>query len=200
MDQYRGRGRGARGAPAPNRGRGGNPPQNKGPITVPLAQQLRQIRREIGGNEESNLLKRFSPIGADRIRSEYGPGGLLKREVRLPGPRWGDEPAYLPLEEAEDRLRSYEVQRQALDLCRRALARLGREITPADLPTLEEEDMRVLRMSQKEYNSFRGFRATDFEGEIPLEAGDQPVADAAPPLWGGVVPDPPDGGEEEPAG
>lgn len=170
-NQMRRRGRG-RGAPGPSR--------NQGPDIRSVSPALPvSALRQVAESEEVKLLRKFGSIGADRIRTEYGLTGLLSREVRIPSQRWGDEMEWVPIALAEDLLSKERRHSEAVALANRGVPRLNRLITVEDLGTLSQSDLRILRMSQKEWNSFikhhelvllpEGSPPEDDKGKNPLE-------------------------------
>jgi len=146
-NQTGGRGRGRGGGPAP-RGK-----SNKGGQAPPLATQLRQLDR-LQEPEEMTVLRRYKDIGACQVRSSYGVGGLLDRQVQIPDPTEGGL-VWVSVAQADNALQ----QKKLLQERERALARQGDRL-PEDRrrrswSQLAPEDRRVLLLSQKEWNSFR---------------------------------------------
>jgi hypothetical protein len=124
---------------------GGQAPQKSGgTLSVPVATQLRQIERVLDPQTEVHDLKRYAPIGATRLRVEYGPTGPLGTEVLVKG-------AWLPLTQAEDRLDSHLAKARLEEGLRRAPTRLGRVITAAEYAALPSADVALLALSQREW-------------------------------------------------
>jgi len=161
MDSVRGnanRGRGRGG------GRGGaRAPQGGG---TPLAAQMRQIQR-LEEPKELSLLRKYKDLGATRIRSVYGLNGLLQQEVFVPafvakaqgyedvGPE-GDDVTLL---DAESALAAKAARDETERMLGRRSERLPENKRSLSIGSLTDEDRRILRMSQKEFNSFRTARA-----------------------------------------
>jgi len=157
MDQVRGsaiRGRGRGG------GRGGaRAPQQGG---TPLAAQMRQIQR-LEEPKEIALLRKYKDLGATRIRSVYGLNGLLQQEVFVPahvvrGQGYDDVAPggdYVTLLDAESALADKAAREETERMLGRRNDRLPEGKRTLSFGSLSEEDKRILRMSQKEFNSFR---------------------------------------------
>jgi hypothetical protein len=150
----------------PARGRGGSAPRGGGrggANALPIAAQLRQLDRETGP-EEPRLLRRYEPIGFVRIRSEYGPSGLIGREVgRLAD---NNEMVWVTISHAELMLAQHERSLERERLVARIATRLD-EPRPASLEECSPEHMRILRMSNTE---FARFRVVPAGGQGPQEA------------------------------
>jgi len=157
MDQVRGsaiRGRGRGG------GRGGaRAPQQGG---TPLAAQMRQIQR-LEEPKELALLRKYKDLGATRIRSVYGLNGLLQQEVFVPAfvakaQGYEDVPPggeYITLLDAESAIAEKSAKEEVDRMLGRRNDRLPESKRALSIGSLSDEDRRILRMSQKEYNSFR---------------------------------------------
>lgn len=157
MDQVRGsaiRGRGRGG------GRGGaRAPQQGG---TPLAAQMRQIQR-LEEPKELALLRKYKDLGATRIRSVYGLNGLLQQEVFVPAfvakaQGYEDVPPggeYITLLDAESAIAEKSAKEEVDRMLGRRADRLPEGKRTLSIGSLSDEDKRILRMSQKEYNSFR---------------------------------------------
>jgi len=160
MDSVRGnanRGRGRGG------GRGGaRAPQQGG---TPLAAQMRQIQR-LEEPKELSLLRKYKDLGATRIRSVYGLNGLLQQEVFVPAfvakaqgyddvSPGGD---YITLLDAESAIAEKSAKDEVERMLGRRTERLPEGKRTLSIGSLSDEDRRILRMSQKEYNSFRTTR------------------------------------------
>jgi hypothetical protein len=159
-NQTGGRGRGRGGGPAP-RGK-----SNKGGQAPPLATQLRQLDR-LQEPEEMAVLRRYKDIGACQVRSSYGVGGLLDRQVQIPDPTEGGL-VWVSVAQADNALQ----QKKLLQERERALARQGDRL-PEDRrrrswSQLAPEDRRVLLLSQKEWNSFRARALKPAQPPIPI--------------------------------
>jgi len=160
-----GRGVGSRGGTRGGRGgRGGG----QGP---PLAAQVRQLERELGP-EEPRLLSRYAPIGACRIRSEYGPGGLLLREVGRLNASSAIE--YISVADAELLLALHHRAEESARLEARRASRLPIERREVPLTQLSEEEMRILRMSNAVFQRFRASQGT----EVPAMPDFRPAPSA----------------------
>jgi len=159
-----GRGR-ARGGRASARGARGARGGSQGP---PLAAQLRQLDR-LQEPEEMAILRRLKDLNPVLIRSTYGPGGLLQREIQLP--RRGAAAEWVTLLVAEERLASLR-ERQARE---RAIARLGARI-PTKVGTswenLSQQEKDILLLSQREWELFRDPQGTEEAEEASSEEED----------------------------
>jgi len=184
MDSVRGnanRGRGRGG------GRGGaRAPQQGG---TPLAAQMRQIQR-LEEPKELSLLRKYKDLGATRIRSVYGLNGLLQQEVFVPAfvakaagyeevPPGGD---YITLLDAESSLAEKSARDETERMLGRRSERLPESKRTLSIGSLSDEDKRILRMSQKEFASFRTSGATT---KAP-QAGSAPAAKTAGPAKAGT--------------
>jgi hypothetical protein len=163
----RGRGRGGgRGGGAPQRGQGNNP--------VPLAAQMRQVLR-LEEPKEMAVLRRFKDLGATKVRSVYGQTGLLEQELYVPSDLAralnyedvGTRGAYISLVDAEEELavRTQRAERERA-LARREV-RLPVHRRAVSWVNLTQEERRILLLSQKEFNSFRG-RHNGQNGGVPV--------------------------------
>ncbi|MFX6519192.1 hypothetical protein ABTG60_07010, partial [Acinetobacter baumannii] len=142
---------------------GGGARTPRAPITAPT--NSRPAKPELP--EEVKLLKKFAPIGANRIRVNYTLNGLLSRELRVPS-QGGEGFSWISQDEAEDLLGLASVKEAEGNLLRRAETRLGlKGLKPPDLAGLTDEQSRILRLSQKEYNSFLASQEAppDYPGE-----------------------------------
>jgi len=164
MDAPRGSGRGNRGR---GRGRGGLAPRVQAQ-PAPLAVQMRQILR-LEEPKEMAVLRRFKNLGATQVRSTYGQTGLLEMEVKL-ATKWLEHPAvggasgplstydegdFVNLPDAELALELVgELAERERALARREV-RLPEARRRVSWSGLTPDEKRVLRLSQKEYNSFR---------------------------------------------
>jgi len=157
----RGRGSGrARGG-----GRGGAQGSRGAPNGAPLAAQLKQLDR-LQEPEEMAVLRRYRDLGVAQIRSVYGLTGLLDRSVQVPGPALSRvRPGYegpgewLSLLEADNALQLLKQLEERERALSRREARLPAARNRAPWTDLSPEERRILLLSQKEWNSFRG-RAT----------------------------------------
>lgn len=161
MDSVRGnaiRGRGRGG------GRGGARASQQGPGT-PLAAQMRQIQR-LEEPKELSLLRKYKDLGASRIRSVYGLNGLLQQEVFVPAfvakqqgyEDVGPEGDYITLLDAESAMAAKAAHDEHERMLGRRAERLPEGKRSLSIGSLSDEDRRILRMSQKEFNSFRASR------------------------------------------
>jgi len=142
-----------RGAAQGGRGRGGGNPPRTAVTQQSLSAQLRQLER-LQEPEEVKLLRKFAPIGAFQIRSTYGASGLSSREIGILN---GSTVKWISLNEGEINLAGHQVSQQ-LDIYNgRIHTRLtGTSPLPVDYAHASAEQQRILRMSQTEYNRFRG--------------------------------------------
>lgn len=135
---------------------------------------MRQLTR-LQEPEEPKILRRYSPIGADQLRVTYGASGPLLTEVRLPSSLgWGGGTRWVSLLEADDELASAERESEAIRLLARAPERLKREISRAELETLSPDELRILRLSVKEYSLLHPAPPNlQGEAQVPAAAGGQ---------------------------
>lgn len=137
---------------------------------APLAAQLRQLDRETGP-EEPRLLRKYAPLGYIRIRSEYGPAGLVQREVgRL---RADNTMEWFPLHQVDLELEIHNRSVEAERLLARGQQRLGRLLTT--LTGVNDADMRILRMSNKDFQSFRSSRGGSTSTQVEEESPENPA-------------------------
>jgi len=191
MDNVRGASRGGRGRGG---GRGGaRAPQ--GGNGTPLAAQMRQIQR-LEEPKELSLLRKYKDLGATRIRSVYGLNGLLQQEVFVPfsvakGQGYEDVPPggdYITLLDAEGALADKSAREERERMLARRKDRLAEGRRALSIGSLTDEETRVLRMSQKEYNSFRaaGSSAAPPQSvETVVPKAPSPAAQAAGPATAG---------------
>jgi hypothetical protein len=180
-NQTGGRGRGRGGGPAP---RGGN---RGGANAPPLAAQLRQLDR-LQEPEEMAVLRRYKDIGASQVRSSYGVGGLLDRQVQIPDVATGNL-VWVSVAQADNTLQQKKLQQERERALARQEARLPADRRRRSWSQLAPEDRRVLLLSQKEWNSFR---ARTTAGAAAQQA---PAAPQAPGQGQGLDPAQ-DGGDD----
>jgi len=180
MDSVRGASRGGRGRGG---GRGGAraPQQGNG---TPLAAQMRQIQR-LEEPKELSLLRKYKDLGATRVRSVYGLSGLLQQEVFVPASvakaqGYEDVPPsgeYITLLDAEGAMAEKSAKDEHARMLGRRNDRLKEGRRALSIGSLTDEETRILRMSQKEYNSFR---AAGSSAPPKVEAAPKEAAKAAP--------------------
>jgi len=168
-NQTGGRGQGRGVGPAP-RGKA-----TKGSNAPPLAAQLRQLDR-LQEPEEMTVLRRYKDLGASQVRSVYGLGGLLNREVQI---NHTGELVWVSVAQADSAMQQLKLQQERERALARQEVRLPADRRRRSWSQLAPDDRRILLLSQKEYNSFR---ARTTAGNAPQQAE---AAQAAPP----VVPD-----------
>jgi len=168
-NQTGGRGRGRGGGPAP-RGKA-----TKGSNAPPIAAQFGQLDR-LQEPEEMTVLRRYKDLGASQVRSVYGLGGLLNREVQI---NHTGEMVWVSVAQADSAMQQLRLQQERERALARQEARLPADRRRRSWSQLAPDDRRILLLSQKEYNSFR---ARTTAGNAPQQAE---AAQAAP----SVVPD-----------
>jgi len=162
-NQARGRGRGRAGY-APRTGRGGAQ-------APPLAAQLRQLDR-LQEPDEMAVLRRYKDLGATQVRSTYGVGGLLDRQVQITDQ---GNLVWVGIAQADNAIQQVNLLKERERALARREARLPEARRRASWGQLTPEERRVLLLSQKDWNSFRARRA----GTPPQQAEAQ--AQQAPP-------------------
>jgi hypothetical protein len=167
-NQTGGRGRGRGGGPAPRGGPRG------GVQAPPLAAQLRQLDR-LQEPEEMAVLRRYKDLGASQVRSTYGVGGLLDREVCI---SQDGVLGWVSVAQADNALQQKNLLLERERALARQEARLPENRRRRSWSQLAPEDRRVLLLSQKEWNSFRA-RAGIGAGNAAQQA--QATAPQAPP-------------------
>jgi len=123
---------------------------------------MRQIQR-LEEPKELALLRKYKDLGATRIRSVYGLNGLLQQEVFVPAfiakaQGYEDVPPsgeYITLLDAESAIAEISAKEEVDRMLGRRADRLPEGKRTLSIGSLSDEDRRILRMSQKEYNSFR---------------------------------------------
>jgi len=172
MEAPRGNGRGRGGF---GRGRGGGGAPQRVQQAAPLASQMRQVLR-LEEPKEMATLRRFVDLGATRVQSTYGRTGLLEQQVHVPrdvaiAQGYEDVASsggYITLLDAEDAMSGLQARRERERMLARREVRLPEARRGLSIGQLTEEERRILRLSQKEYNSFRVSRGT---GNVGAPAG-----------------------------
>jgi hypothetical protein len=180
-NQNGGRGRGRGGGPAPRAGRsGGGAP--------PLAAQLKQLDR-LQEPEEMTLLRRYKDLGATQVRSTYGLGGLLDRQIQI---SQDSVLTWVSVAQADNALQQKKLSAERERALARQEARLPAERRRRSWSQLAPEDRRVLLLSQKEWNSFRARTGagTASQQTTPPAHGAQGVGPTGPNY-------PEDGGDDD---
>jgi hypothetical protein len=93
-------------------------------------------------------MARYALLNPTGWRSTWKPGNITWEEIQV------DNSAWITLPEAEERLSISRALEEEKLLLHRAEARLGKGAS--SLGELSPEEIRILRMTQKEHNSFRG--------------------------------------------
>lgn len=184
-NQTGGRGRGRGGGPAPRSGPrgGGNAP--------PLAAQLRQLDR-LQEPEEMAILRRYKDLGASQVRSTYGVGGLLDRQVQIL--REGTL-GWVSVAEADNALQQKKLLLERERALARQEARLPENRRRRSWSQLAPEDRRVLLLSQKEWNSFRARTGAGAGPQQAAQARQEARAQGGPAGDAGMEPAQ-DGGDD----
>jgi len=143
-----------------------------------LAAQLRQLDRETGP-DEPRLVKKYAPIGALYIRSTWSDSGIVSREI---GTISGTETSitWRTMQDADLLL----MQKERRDERARLVARMATRLAnpPATLEEVPEVEMRLLRMSNTEYD--RWFRAQEARNAPAIAGGG--ALEALPPAQTGT--------------
>jgi hypothetical protein len=145
------------------------------------------------------VIRRYKDLGASQVRSTYGLGGLLDREVQV---IQDGVLAWVSVAEADNALQQKKLLQERERALARQEARLPENRRRRSWGQLAPEDKRVLLLSQKEYNSFRARTGAGITAQqAPAQARQAPAA--GPPVNTGVEPatdrgdDASDEGEEE---
>lgn len=193
----RGRGRvGGRG-----RGRDGErvapptPVVRQGPTPSTLAEGLLQQRLREKVGEERRLLNKYRPIGPDAVRATYYGSGETEWEVGLPTLKWGEPHQWISLGKADDLLKEVTRRQDVERMIARAKTRLQKTITEGDLPSLSEEDMRILRMSNSAWETSQtattcGETSASAETANAADLRAPALQEQTPPVGGGEGGDP----------
>jgi hypothetical protein len=121
-------------------------------------------------SQEERLYSRFRELNPDAVRVTRYRNGTIMEEVLL---LQGDHPQWITAVVAEGLLSQHNRQKSIERNIARALLRLGRVINEEEYQALPENELNLLQMSQKEFNSFGtfkkvkggGFAAPKGEGE-----------------------------------
>jgi len=98
------------------------------------------------------VLRRYSDLGASQVRSVYGVGGLLNREVQILDQ---GNLVWVTVAQADNLYQQHKMLQERERALARQEARLPAERRRRSWSQLAPEDRRVLLLSQKEFNSFR---------------------------------------------
>lgn len=135
---------------AGGRTRVGNTPTRAGlpgpMVPVSFAKQTKSL--------EERLYSRFRELDPDAVRVTRHRNGTVEEEVLL-GPSNGQ---WISAVQAEKLLSQHKEQKSLERAIMRSPIRLGKSITKENYQTLSDADKDILRMSQRDYNSFRALQ------------------------------------------
>jgi hypothetical protein len=118
------------------------------PQRVPVAKPLE--------NEDVKLLKRFVPHGAFKVRTTHNSVGSMElREFAVPSPTTAD-PLHFVWKSESDMLhleRISAMEAETLRQVRRAMTRLGKDLSVADLEKLSLEEKAVLALPNSRWDA-----------------------------------------------
>jgi len=142
------------------------------------------------------ILRRYKDLGASQVRSTYGVGGLLDRQIQVPNAL--GEMGWVSVAQADNALQLKKLQLERERALARQEVRLPADRRRRSWSQLTPEDKRLLLLSQKEWNSFRA-RSTAGAGtaaqQAPQGAQTAPPPGTPPAASGGVEPEE-DGGDD----
>jgi len=99
------------------------------------------------------IIRRYKDLGVTQVRSTYGVGGLLDRQVQMPSPDGGL--VWMSVAQADNALQAKNLQMERERALARQEVRLPADRRRRSWSQLASDDKRILLLSQKEWNSFR---------------------------------------------